>query len=54
MDGEEVISLYNNLEREKQDAASWASELKKFVYPFFPYRVAQQFFLSGRRFEKPA
>lgn len=34
MDGEEVVSLYSSLEKEKQDAASWASELKKFVYPF--------------------
>lgn len=53
MNGEEVISLYNNLEREKQDAASWASELKKFVYPF-PLPGCPAVFLSGRRFEKPA
>lgn len=43
MNGEEVISLYNNLEREKQDAASWASELKKFVYPFSPTGLPSSF-----------
>ena len=47
MNGEEVISLYNNLEREKQDAASWASELKKFVYPFSPTGLPSSFSFLG-------
>ncbi len=47
MDGEDVISLYSNLEREKQDAASWASELKKFVYPFSPTGLPSSFSLLG-------
>lgn len=47
MDGEEVVSLYSSLEREKQDAASWASELKKFVYPFSPTGLPSSFSFLG-------
>ena len=47
MDGEEVVSLYSSLEKEKQDAASWASELKKFVYPFSPTGLPSSFSFLG-------
>lgn len=47
MDAEEVITLYNNVQKEKQDAESWAAELKKFVYPFSPTGLPGKFSLLG-------
>lgn len=47
MDAEGVVDLYKGLKSEKQDAKSWADQLRKFVLPFSPTELESKFSWMG-------
>lgn len=47
MDAAGVVSLYEGLKSDKQDAKSWADQLRKFVLPFSPTELQSKFSWMG-------
>lgn len=47
MKGQDIVSLYNSVKEDKRDAETWATELKKFVYPFSPVALPGKFSFLG-------
>lgn len=47
MNGADVISLYQGLDRMKQGAHSWAEQLRKFVIPYSPTELQSKFSWLG-------